>query len=472
MKLSFLLRESGVAPASFDADIANVTDTLENVRQGSLFVCIRGARVNGAALAPEALLKGAAAVLTEERSEASNAVFTENARLAYSKLCAAFYGRPDLKMRLIGITGTNGKTTTAQYLRFLLEQTGHKCAVIGTLGADTGEGEADTGYTTPAPETFFAALANAAENGCEYCVCEVSSQALAQYRVDGASFALGIFTNVGRDHLDYHRTLSRLVEAKCRLCTLSERLLLNADDAYCDRFSSAAGGKKTSLYSCRGLLSDFSAKNIRPEGFGMGYLLFNGSAVHRVRVGAPGMPAVYNSLCAASAALLEGAEISAVAPLLSRLPAVPGRMERIEKNGVQFVVDFAHTPEALYAALTALRQGKRGRLICVFGCGGNRDPGKRPLMGEAAGTAADTVILTSDNPREEDPEAIIAEIRRGVRARTDVFIVPDRLTAIRTAYEKAAPGDTVLVAGKGHERYQLIKGEKLPFCDADVIRSL
>lgn len=472
LRLFSLLRASGVAPAKTDAEITNVTDRPERVQQGTLFVCIRGDRTDGALLWARAAERGAAALVSETPLPFENTVLVPNSRKAYSELCAAFYGRPDQKLRLIGITGTNGKTTTAHYIRCLLERAGRRCALIGTLGADTGAGEIPTGYTTPEPDAFFAALAAAAENKYEYCVCEVSSQALAQYRVDGARFRLGVFTNIGSDHLDYHKTTERLVAAKRRLCALSDAMLLNADDAYCDAFAEAAGNKKTALYTCRSVLADYAAKNIRPEGFHTDYILFNGKALSRVRVNAPGTFSVYNSLAAAAACMMEGIPLETLAPWIAELPQVPGRMQRIEKNGITFIVDFAHTPDALSAALTALRPCTKGKLIAVFGCGGDRDKTKRPVMGRIAATLADEVILTSDNPRSEDPLAIIAEIRGTLPKKYAVFTEPDREAAIRLAYQKAAPGDTVLVAGKGHENTRIAGGEILPFSDAAVIGAL
>ena len=471
MKLFSLLRAAGVTPATNDAEILNITDDPENVGQGTLFVCIRGSRVNGADYAADAVARGAAALVSEEPTGFDEkTVYVQNSRLAYSLLCAAFAGRPDQKLRLIGVTGTNGKTTTAHYIRFLLEQTGHPCAIIGTLGADTGAGETPTGFTTPGPDAFFSALSQAAVNNYEYCVCEVSSQALAQYRVDGACFRLGVFTNLGTDHLDFHKTVDRLADAKCRLCSLSDAMLLNADDAYCERFVSAA--KTSFLYSCRPVLSDFAAKNIRQNGLSSDYILFNGRELERVHLNAPGLFSVYNSLCAASAVMLQGVPLGEIAPLIPQLPAVPGRMQLIQKNGVTFCVDFAHTPDALSAALTALRQCTKGRLIAVFGCGGDRDKSKRPLMGQIAVSLADVTILTSDNPRTEDPLSILRDIRRNLSRRAAVFSEPDRAAAIRLAYSKASPGDTVLVAGKGHENVQIVGTELRPFSDADVIGAL
>ena len=471
MRLFSLLGEIGVAPEISDAEVERITIRAEDTRPGALFVCVHRGDAAGEEIAL-AVKNGASVILCEEQRPLANAVCVDNARLAFSELCAAFYGHPDRKLKLIGITGTNGKTTTAQYIRFLLEKTGHACAVIGTLGADTGEGAQNTGYTTPEADVFFSSLADAVANGNEYCVCEVSSQALAQYRVDGARFALGVVTNIGSDHLDYHKTLARLVDAKCRLCSLSEVMLLNADDAYCDRFLQAAGRKKTWLYSCRGVLSDFTAKSISPEKEQIRYVLFNGTSLASVQITGPGMMAVYNSLCALSAVMIMGVELAQAASLAARLPQIPGRAEWIEKSGVRFCVDYAHTPDALSAMLKALHGAARGRLITVFGCGGDRDRSKRAAMGEIAAALSDTVIITSDNPRFEDPMKIIGDIRAGCRRGRQVFVEPDRKNAIALAYEKASAGDVILVAGKGHETVQLIGGREIPFSDRAVIEEL
>lgn len=472
LKLSSLLTGIGVCPAQTDAKVINITDDIEKVRAGTLFVCIRGEKTNGHALAKKAVQKGALAVICEEETGCENAYYIENTRLAFSRLCSAFYGRPDKKLRLIGITGTNGKTTTACYIKYILESIGHKCALIGTLGADTGEGVSETGYTTPQPDVFFETLSSAVGQGNEYCVCEVSSQALAQYRAHGASFSLGVFTNIGSDHLDYHKTVSKLVEAKTRLCRLSETMLINADDAYSGEFLEASNGKRAYLYSCRSVLSDYTAKNIRQGENGTDFILFNGTSLSKVCVNSPGMFSVYNALSAAAACMTLGADISQVSPLISSLPSVPGRMQMIDKNGVRVCVDFAHTPDALSAVLSALSASKKGKLITVFGCGGNRDKLKRPLMGMAAAQFSDEVIITSDNPRDEDPLDIIKDIKSGIKKKSGVFTEPDRSKAIRLALNKALPGDTVLIAGKGHESYQIIGEEKKHFSDIEEVLSL
>ncbi len=455
-----------------DVGIANVTDDLSGVVENSLFVCVRGRQTDGHSLIPEALRRGAAAVVCERPADTAAAVYTENTRLVFSLLNAAFYGHPDRRLGLIGITGTNGKTTTAQYVKRILERCGRRTAVIGTLGAEDGCGEtAETGYTTPPSDVFFRTLAAAADKGCEFCVAEVSSQALAQYRVHGASFRVGAFTNLGAEHLDYHGTVAALAEAKSRLCGLSDVFLINADDAYAAYFTQACTGRPL-LYSCRGRGSDFLAGELKPDAAGVTFRAFHGAESRVLRTPSPGVFSAYNVLAAVAVCTAAGLPFLSAARAADGLPVLPGRMQLVEKNGVRICVDFAHTPAALSAALSALRPADDGRLIVVFGCGGNRDASKRPVMGAIAADAADAVILTTDNPRREDPEKIISEILAGVPRKNAVFTEPDRARAIRLAVNKARPGDTVLIAGKGHEAFQQIGEEKIPFSDMDVVNGI
>ncbi len=472
MDLRFLLHEAGIPSNETDTEteITAVTDRLERVVPGALFVCIDGANARGTSLANEAKRLGAAAFLSESPLGLPETVVTENARLSYSKLACVINGRPDRRLRLIGVTGTNGKTTTAWYIRSLLNACGETCAYIGTEGVDVGEGLSPTGFTTPGADLFFGALKKAADRGNTACAAEISSMALDQYRVHGARFSVGVFTNVGGDHLDYHRTPTRLAEAKSRLTALCDTMLVNADDAYAPLFR--ADGTKTYLYSARAVLSDFSARNVRFEGFGSGFLYFNGKKAYKARLNAPGMFSVYNALAALAACELAGADPDRLVPLTETLPAPPGRAELLRKNGITVCVDFAHTPEALSAILQALRPSCTGRLIAVFGAGGDRDPSKRPIMGRVAALYADAVILTSDNPRHEDPDAIIADILKGIRSKKNVFREPDRRRAIALSLNKANPGDTVLIAGKGSEKTQIVGDEEIPFSDADTVRSL
>ena len=470
MQLRFLLNEAGIPSNANDTEIRSVTDRLDDVTENTLFVCIDGAAFRGTDAVAEAASRGAVFFVSESPLEGVGYALTQNARRAFSLLSAAFYGHPDRELSLIGVTGTNGKTTTARFIQTLLNAGGKKCAYIGTDGVDVDGVLTPTGYTTPGSDVFFAALRKAADAGCGFCVTEVSSMALAQYRVDGAAFRLGVFTNIGTDHLDYHGTPEKLAAAKRRLSSLSGAMLVNGDDAYAERFVSENG--PTYVYSTRAILSDFSARSVRQEGFSSAFLYFSPAGVRPVRIPSPGLYSVYNALAAFAACELCGVPAETLAENAGRLAPPAGRAQFLKKNGVTVCIDFAHTPEALASILEALRGGTDGRLIAVFGAGGERDPAKRPQMGKVAALWADVVVLTSDNPRHEDPDVILSDIAKGLRRKKQVFREPDRRRAIAFALKTACPGYTVLIAGKGSETVQIVGDRRLPFSDLDTVRSL
>lgn len=477
MKLIELIASSGIEAGTDgidEKDITLVTEESERVTPNSVFVCVNGKNYNGHLKAKEALSKGVPLVIGEENLDIPNYIRTENAREAFGKLSRAYFGFPDKKLCLVGITGTNGKTTTAEYIRFILNRSGRKCGVIGTLGWDCGTKRVPSERTTPDSFTFYSELKRTAENGCGCCVAEISSQALDQSRVNAAEFDLAILTNIGHDHLDYHKTARNYVEAKKKLFTLSSAALINADDAYRDEFAAAFTGKKCKLFSAGMNLADYSARNIKSDARGgSSYILFDGNRLERVYVSAPGKIGIYNTLCAASASMMLGTDISVTAKALEELPDVNGRCEMItSEDGIRVCVDFAHTPEALGSILSALGETASGKIITVFGCGGDRDATKRPVMGRIAMSLSDCVILTSDNPRNEDPEKIISDISSGIRNKAYLFREPDRRRAIMLALNKASCGDTVLIAGKGHETTQLSDGVTEHFSDAEAVREI
>ncbi|MBQ6118628.1 MAG: UDP-N-acetylmuramoyl-L-alanyl-D-glutamate--2,6-diaminopimelate ligase [Clostridia bacterium] len=356
-----------------------MTDIVEEVRPGSLFVAVEGGRNDGHLLVRQALERGAAAVVTGRRTGAENEIVVEEPRKALGLLCAGFYGHPDRRLKLIGITGTNGKTTTAEYLKTLLERTGRRCGVIGTLGCGAGEERTETGYTTPGAPAFFAALRRMADAGCGYCAAEVSSQALSQYRVEAATFSLGVLTNLGRDHLDYHGTPAAYAEAKSRLFRLSEAALLNADDACLGQMAAAAEDKPCFTYSVKRRDADFCVTELWETSEGFDFTVAAAGEKARLRLPAVCGFTVYNALAAVAAATLCGVPLRQAAAALDPLPEVKGRMQRISGGGIAVYIDFAHTPEALSGALRGLRRTE-GRIITVFGCGGGRDRGKRPRI--------------------------------------------------------------------------------------------
>lgn len=473
MTLHSLLREIGVVCDIPDCEVTSVTDRIDNVHAGSLFVCIHGRNYDGHLFGEEALKKGAAAIICEKAVAEEKCIVLRNTRIAFSFLCSAFFEHPEDKLKIIGITGTNGKTTTAYYLRHFLEGAGYKCGVIGTLGCEHNENHLLTGYTTPACDILFEMLYDMVQDKCEYCIMEVSSQALAQNRVDALTFELGIVTNIGSEHLDYHGNIECYVRDKCRLVTLSKKMLLNNDDAYVDSFLSVCNEKKCLMYSAKVSFSDFMAKNIRMNSSGISYILLTPDGIANISCEAFGEFSVYNSLAAVSGAMLCGVKLADIEKNSPLLPAIKGRFQIIKSERCNVCIDFAHTPQALMNVLQTLRGIFAGKIITVFGCGGNRDKAKRPEMGAVAVQLSDCVIITSDNPRDENEQDIIDDILSGIRKRSsNVFCEKNREKAIELAVNKAEPKDVILIAGKGHEEYQ-IKGDKqIFFSDEKCVRNI
>ena len=473
MTLHSLLKEIGIECDFSDCEVTAVTDRIENVHSGSVFVCIHGKNYDGHLFAEEALQKGAAAIICERLVAEGSCILVRNTRVAFSFLCSAFFKHPEDKLKIIGITGTNGKTTTAYYLRHFLECAGHKCGVIGTLGCDHDASCLLTGYTTPSCDILFEALYKMVQEKCEYCIIEVSSQALAQNRVDALTFELGIVTNIGSEHLDYHGNIERYVRDKCRLVTLSKKMLLNSDDAYVDTFLGECSSKKCLTYSAKANFSDFMAKNIRVNFSGISYILLSQHGIADVSCAAFGEFSVYNSLAAAAGAEICGVRLSDIEKNSPLLPAIKGRFQIIKSERCNVCIDFAHTPQALMSVLQTLRRIFAGKIITVFGCGGNRDKSKRPEMGAVAAQLSDCVIITSDNPRNENEQDIMEDILSGINKRSaNVFCEADRKKAIELAVNKASAEDVVLIAGKGHEEYQ-IKGENCVFfSDENCVRNI
>jgi UDP-N-acetylmuramoyl-L-alanyl-D-glutamate--2,6-diaminopimelate ligase len=441
------------------ARVTGVSHDSRTVSPGDLFCCLRGERVDGHGFARAAVEAGAVALLSERRLDAPVAqVIVDDTRMAMAPIAAAFYGRPSAGLTVVGVTGTAGKTTTTHLLASIFEHAGVPCGLLGTL---TGV------HTTPEAPELQARLASFRREGKQAVAMEVSSHALDQHRADATRFAVAIFTNLGRDHLDYHGTLERYFAAKARLFApaMAARGVVNTDDPH-------------------GQLL-FDAATIPMEGFSLGDAedLEVGPRSstfrwrrQRVRLPIGGRFNVLNALGAATAAVAGGLAPADAAGGLNGVSAVPGRFEPVDA-GQPFtvIIDFAHTPESLASVLRAAREvaGER-RVIVTFGCGGERDPTKRPAMGSVAADAADVVVVTSDNPRREDPDAIIEAVVSGVgdRRRRRVCVEPDRRAAIALALSQASGGDVVVIAGKGHETTQTLGDTVVPFDDRAVAREL
>jgi UDP-N-acetylmuramoyl-L-alanyl-D-glutamate--2,6-diaminopimelate ligase len=450
-------RVVGTLPARIDAVITDSRAALP----GSLYVALRGARVDGHAFAQAAIAQGAVAIVVEhELPVDAPQVIVPDTRVAISRLADAFYGRPSRALRVVGITGTNGKTTTTHLVRSICEAAGEACGIVGTLGASLGDRTWPLDNTTPLALELHLRLASLRDAGARDVAMEVSSHALALGRVDDVHFAVTALTNITRDHLDFHGTIERYAAAKRRLFDLGAPAVLNVDDSWGERFARSLPGAITYAIDAPATLN---ARELVLHGDGSAFRV-DGTLVETLL---PGRFNVLNALAAFAIGRSLGFDDAAIARGIAATRAVPGRMERIGAFGVDAIVDYAHTPDALENVLRAARETAKRKLIVVFGCGGDRDPGKRAEMGAIASRIADRVIVTSDNPRSEDPMLIAHAIADGIRA----DIVLDRRRAIRRAVNEAVAGDVVVVAGKGHEAYQIVGGETLPFDDRDEVRA-
>ncbi len=444
------------------------------VEPGNLFVAIEGERADGHDYIGHAIARGCAAVVSQRPLSdlAVPAVRVPNAREAFGRLCQALAGNPSEQLKLIGVTGTNGKTTTSCLIAGVLSRAGHKVGVLGTLGYFDGNEAADAAWTTPPADQLAAWLGRMAGNGCSHGVMEVSSHALDQQRIAGVRFDAACLTNVTRDHLDYHGSLADYRLSKARLLRQlpPEGLaVINADDPISAAQLPDLDGPvlTVGIYSP----AEITATPVEQLLSEQTFLLSAGSETVPVRTRMIGTHHIYNCMVAAAVGLGYGVDLVTIARGLEAAEHVPGRLERIE-CGQPFgvFVDYAHTPDALRQVLRTLRQATGGRLICVFGCGGDRDRRKRPLMGRAAEQNADCVVLTSDNPRSEDPRTILTDVLKGVDRLADVLVAVDRPEAIRQALALAGPGDCVLIAGKGHENFQIVGRRRVPMDDAEIAR--
>ena len=493
MKLEDLLRAvadkppfTGGVPAIAGADVTAVHYDSRRIHRGAVFVALKGQHADGSAFAQDAIARGAQLVVSEAAAPAGTPVpwlRVPDARLALAALAAAAEGWPSEELTLVGITGTNGKTTTSYLLASIFEAAGFRCGRLGTVGYRVGEREVGASRTTPEAPELHGMLREMVAAGCGACVMEVSSHALALRRADYLRFAAGIFTNLTRDHLDFHRDMEDYFAAKQRLFELLPRdapAAVNLDDPRGAAVAAIAGRPVTFAIDRP---ADVTPGPLSYSLSGLSFDVRTPRGTLHVKSALVGRPNAYNILAAVSTATALDLPFSAIEEGVQALASVPGRFQLVSApdDDVRVVVDYAHTDDALKNLLETARQLAPSRVITVFGCGGDRDRSKRPLMGAVAARLSDLVIVTSDNPRTEDPQQIIEEIKRGIvmpadRApkgqagprSTPCLAITDRKAAIERAVREARPGDLVLVAGKGHERYQEIGGKILPFDDVEV----
>lgn len=471
MKLSALLKGVETQSAFQDVEIERVTDKDTEISKDSLFVCIDGNRYDGHSLAQKALKKGAAAVVTSRDLQVAGQIIVKDSRKAFALIAANYYRNPAKELKLIGITGTNGKTSTTFFIKQILEGLGVRCGIIGTVQNFSGEGTENSNLTTPEPMELHRLLRQMADNGCEYAVMEVSSQALAQQRVHGLRFSAAALTNITGEHLDYHHSMENYINAKLTLFNQSDFACVNIDDENSKNvLKSIKCPVKT--YSAKSNSADYTAKNIVYDKNGVNYLFVGIDCIGKINVRIPGRFTVYNSLCATSVLLGLGHSIEEITGAAEEISTVKGRAETVPvPRSFRVMIDYAHTPDGLLNILNCVREITRGKIITVFGCGGDRDKTKRAKMGEIAGRYSDVAVVTSDNPRTENPLLIINDILCGMeKSRARLAVIENRRQAIEFALSKAKKGDTVLLAGKGHETYQIIGTEKIPFDEREVVK--
>lgn len=481
---------SSAAPINPEIEITGITANSANVKDGYIFFALKGEKTDGANFIPNAVKNGASVIISDDLINPATTnhqppstihLTTPNPRLAFARIAANFYGQqPE---HLVAITGTDGKTSTADFFRQLMFLCGKKSASMGTIGALAGDGSflKEGTLTTPFPDDLHKYLAQFAGSGITHLAMEASSHGLSQYRLDGVKLEAAAFTNIARDHLDFHKTEEAYFTAKSRLFSellpVGKTAVLNADDARFPELKAICNSRGQQIIDFGKNAEKFYIRALTPHGSGQSVLLTLFGKKYNVEVPLVGAFQVMNILAALGLAVGVGCELEEVLARIPQLKGVSGRLEHVAtlKNGASIYIDYAHTPLALANILTTMRPHTVGKLAVIFGCGGDRDAGKRPLMGKAAAELADIAIITDDNPRSENPATIRSEVMAGVNntpnGKAKCKEVADRHKAIYSALTQLSAGDVLVIAGKGHEKTQIIGSEHLPFDDAVVARA-
>ena len=469
---------------TLDIEVTGLATNSHACQPGDLFIGMPGTRVDGGEFWQSAIASGAVAALVspqaaQKRAEGAKAdaciIVASDMIQACAQVATKFYGYPAQKMKLVGVTGTNGKTTTSHLIEFFLNKA-IPTALMGTLYTRWAGFVQTAAHTTPFAVELQHQLATALQAGCQIAAMEVSSHALAQGRVMGCPFEVAVFTNLTQDHLDFHRDMEDYFAAKALLFSpdyLQGRAVINADDSYGQRLIAKLNSEQVWRYSVQDSTADLWMSDLSYEPTGVSGMLHTPNGKVGFRSPLVGQYNLANLLAAVGVALHLGMDLQTIASILPEFSGVPGRMERVqidEQQEIGAIVDYAHTPDSLENLLRAARPFIPGKMICVFGCGGDRDRTKRPKMGKIAADLADLTIVTSDNPRTEDPERILQDILAGIPPTIEPLVICDRAEAIHTAILQAQPGDGVLIAGKGHEDYQILGTEKIHFDDREQAR--
>lgn len=474
MKLRELIKNLSIIEMNADAEleISGVSYDSRKTEKGDMFVAIRGFEADGHKFIPKAVENGAAVILCEEKPSCDIPyVLVSDSRYGLAIVSRDFFGDPASEMTMIGITGTSGKTSSSYLIKHMLEsKLDAKVGLIGTNGNMIGDEFLHTEHTTPESYELHKLFRHMADSGCTHVVMEVSSHSLTLERVAGIHFDVALYTNLSQDHLDFHGTMEEYAAAKRKLFSMCSLGCFNLDDAWAD-FMRDGASCRTMTFSTEKNEADLVAKDIRLTADGVRFASVSGDEISMTKLGIPGMFSVYNALGIMSVGLALGLSLADCSDAMSSAKGVKGRLE-IVPTGRDFsvVIDYSHKPDALEKVLKTLKPVTRGRLIALFGCGGDRDKLKRPIMGRIAADNADLVVVTSDNPRTEDPDEIIREIVAGMKdKRTPTKVICDRREAIAWAIDNAAPGDVLLLAGKGHEDYQVVGHEKHHMDEREIV---
>ena len=478
MRLSELVKELDTVyvKGSIEKDVSSIEYDSRKVKEGSVFVCIEGFKADGHAFIPSAIENGAVVIVTSKESkvpENITNICVKDTRYALAVLASTFYGNPSEKINLIGVTGTKGKTTTTHMIKDIFELSNKKTGLIGTIVNKIGNRILTTQRTTPEAVDLQSMFKDMIEENAKNAVMEVSSQGLKLHRVSCCDFDIGVFTNLSLDHIgpNEHDTFEDYFNSKAKLFKMCKKSLINNDDEYGRKIIDKA---TTKIYTY-GIDNDadFKASDIKYSPQYVEFDLYSKIACGRLRVNIPGRFSVYNALAATGACLINGISLDLIKSSLKRIN-VPGRVEIVHSgNEFTVIVDYAHTPDSLENVLKTVKSYTPGKLICVFGCGGDRDKSKRPLMAKISGEISDFTIITSDNPRTEDENVIISDIEEGIKeTNSEYIIIVDRYQAIKHAIVNAKQGDVIILAGKGHETYQIFKDKTIHFDEKEVVKEI
>ncbi|AEB75843.1 UDP-N-acetylmuramoyl-L-alanyl-D-glutamate--2,6-diaminopimelate ligase [Clostridium botulinum] len=478
MKLIQILKELDYTNlnGTLDLDVNKVEYDSRKILSGDVFVAIEGFNVDGHKFIPKAIENGAKVIVCSKDTEINESctyIKVENTRKALAIIASNFYGNPSNKIKLIGITGTNGKTTSTYMIKSILEHAGCNTGLIGTIANFIGEEKIKAERTTPESLELHEMFKKMKDKNIEYCIMEVSSHSLSLDRVYGLEFSQGVFTNLTQDHLDFHKTFENYYEAKLSMFNNAKNSIINIDDSYGERMLKDIPNTNLKVTYSTERQADLVANNIVNHARGAEFdLIYKGTTIH-INLSIPGIYNVYNALCSAGACLEEEISIEKVKEGLENV-VVPGRCENVTKKynlGFDVIVDYAHTPDGLENILNTAKDFTKGRLISVFGCGGDRDKTKRPIMGKIGSDLSDIAIITSDNPRTEEPMSIIDDVVSGID-KDNYVVVENRKDAIKEAMKIAKKDDVIVVAGKGHEDYQILKDKVIHFDEREVIADI